>query len=392
VYFQSRNIFSSLVGAYKGEISASSPESSAAILRSTPWVKRSFNLFAPDGAQDSFEEDTSAVRSLASPTCELVFPSENEVPFNSYTLAPLSPGLVQASCSAPHDLLAFTNSKLGEPFYLPAVRQNVSFYQFQPDQYFSGTMVGFGRYALFQLIGPTPGERMVIELTDTLAHDGRNLLPPAAVVGSSRLSLPLEGRGSARVFSPPLEPQMIDGTPYVLVDMGVNGRLPVTRRTGLEDIYGRSVPTDSRFLTSYVRDMSMVSAAQYASLTPPLSISHFPADLENHNLEYSGLYEDGWIAGEGYVRLAGGPAAELVLQGEVPAGAGKHLEILVNGRRLLSVAVAPGALDVRAPVAASAVSRRVELRFAATIKLEAPDERPAAAHLSLLGLVAPAHG
>jgi hypothetical protein len=292
-------------------------------------------------------------------------------------------------CDAPQHLLAFTSSNLGQSFYLPkGSRRNISFSQLQQDPFFPGqTMVGFGRYALFQVLGPSSGERLVIDLTETLTHNGVNRLPPAAVVGSSRLPLPLEGRGSARVFSPPLTPQVIGGTPYLLLDMGVNGRLPTVERPGLQDLYGRSVPTDPRYLTAYVRDISLVSTVQYKNLRPPTAVSSFPAGLANPDLEYSGLYEDGWIGADGYVRLAGGAAADIVVQGQVPAGAGKHLELLVNGRRVASVAVDPGQLDVRAAVPASKVSRRVELRFARTIKLKAPDLRPAAAHLTFLGLV-----
>jgi hypothetical protein len=75
------------------------------------------------------------------------------------------------------------------------------------------------------------------------------------------------------------------------------------------------------------------------------------------------------------------------LQGEIPAGAGKHLEVRIDGRLMASLPVSPGPLDVRVPVPASKADRRVELRFAATIRLAPPDLRPAAIHLSFLGFV-----
>jgi hypothetical protein len=388
VYFQSRNAFLQLLEGYPREVSGVRRAEAEHALRSGPWVSRSFRLLTVDGGQDSFEEDTSAEQGLASGRCELVMPSDRELPFNGHSLPAHSPDLVVMPCDAPHDLLAFTSSDLGQSFYLPQARRDISFFQAQPDPFFSsGTMVGFGRYALFRVLGPSTGERLVIEMTDTLNHDGVNLLPPAAVVGSNRLALPLEGRGSARVFSPPLKPQMIAGTPYVLLDMGVNGRLPAVSRPGLQGLYGRSVPTDPRYLTAYVRDISLVSSAQYAILHPPSALRSFPADLRNPDLEYSGLYEDGWMGANGYVRLAGGPAADLVVQGQVPAGAGKQLQVFVNGHEVDAVAIVPGPLDVRAPVPASGANRRVELRFAQTIRLTPPDLRPAAVHLSFLGFV-----
>jgi hypothetical protein len=179
---------------------------------------------------------------------------------------------------------------------------------------------------------------------------------------------------------------MIAGKPYVLVDMGVEGRLPATSRHGVQGLYGRSVATDPRLLTSYVRDISLVGAAQYASLHPPLALRTFPADLENPGLEYAGMYEDGWIAEDSWVRLAGGPPTELVVNGEIPAGAGRRIRVTVNGRQLTVGAAAPGRLALRVSVPASRTSRRIELQFAATIKLHAPDLRPAAAHLTFLGL------
>jgi len=389
VFFQSRNIFLHLLEEYADEIGGSRHVTAVRGMRSQPWVSRSFDLRTGDGAQNSFEEDTNAERSLRSGRCQLVLPSDSVLPFNRYSLPPSSPDLVSMPCDAAHNLLAFTSSTLGQGFYLPQSRRNVSFFQLQDDPFFAGrTMVGFGRYALFRVLGPSSGERLVVEMTDTLNHDGANVLPPADAVGSARLALPLEGRGSARVFSAPLKPQIIAGSPYVMVDMGVNGKLPITGRSGLQNIYGASVPTDPRYLTSYVRDISLVSAAQYASLRPPAALRRFPGDLEDPGLEYSGLYEDGWMGANGYVRLAGGSATELLVEGEVPAGAGKHLELLENGRRVWSSEILAGPLKVRTPVPASRGSRRIELRFASTIKLTPPDERPAAAHLTFLGFVA----
>jgi hypothetical protein len=387
VYFQSRNVFAPFLAEYE-KISRSARTQVDRVLRSGPWASRSFHFLDKTGSQDFFEENVSASRALASGRCNLTLPGSNEVPFNRYSLATSSPYLVEMPCTAPHNLLAFTSSNLGESFYLPNSRKSVSFYQLQPDPLFTGqTMASFGRYALFAVLGSTPGARLAIEMTDTLNHDGVNRLPPAAVVGSTRIHLPLQGRGSARVFSRPLKPQIIAGTPYVLLDMGVDGRLPTIGRPGLQDIYGRSVPTDPRFITAYVRDISLLSSTTYRRLHPPMALRSFPAGLQNPNLEYSGLYEDGWMGADGYVRLAGGRAADLVVQGQVPAGAGQILELLVNARRVAVVPAVPGVLNVRVPVPASRSSRRVDLRFARTIRLNAPDLRPAAVHLRFLGLV-----
>lgn len=388
VYFQSRNVFTGYIKEYAEQVNGARHAQAESALRSGPWVSRSFDLFTNTGAMDPFEEDVDATASIASGHCKLALASASEVPFNRYTLPIDSPNLVMMPCDAPHDLLAFTSSAFGESFYLPKERYNVSFDQFQGDPFApERTMAGFGRYTLFQVLGPTQGARMVVELTNTVDHDGVDHLPPAAVVGASRSRLPLVGRGSARVFSPPLTPQTIAGTPYFLLDMGVNAKLPVITRSGLQGIYGKSVPIDPNYFTTYVKDVSLVSGGQYAKLRPPASVSSFPGGLENPALEYSGIYEDGWMGERGYFTLAGGPAADLLIEGEVPAGAEGPLRLLINGRQIYAATPTPGDLHVQIAVPPSAGPRRLELRFTKTIKLQAPDLRPAAARLTFVGFV-----
>jgi hypothetical protein len=387
LYFIGRDLFGGLFPAYALHTSGYRRQQIELETRLYPWRTRSFDLHTGD-ASDEFEEDTLASSTLASGRCRLVIPSGQTLTLNRLALPASMPALIDMPCSAAHDLLAFTQSDLGESFYLPVHRQAVSFSQLQADPYVPGqTMAGFGRYALFQVLGPSAGMRLELDLTTTLNHDGANQLSPAAVVGASRTPLPLEGHGSARVFSAPLTPQTIAGGSYVLLDMGAAPREPSVPRSGLQALYGRSIPLDIRFLTSYVRDVSLVSAQQYAQLRPPAALQRFPSDLTNPNLQYSGLYEDGWMGANAYVVLAGGSASDLVIRGEVPAGAGKHLEVLVNGRTVFSKPIAAGALNMRISVQASSVSRRVELRFGATVHLAAPDLRPAAAHLDFLGFV-----
>ncbi len=393
LYFQSRNEFLNLLERYTEAEHHASDAAAEHALKSEAWTARSFNLLTSAGSADDFEEATKASAALASGRCTVVVPGSGEEPLNRYSLPASTPDLVTMPCDAPHDVLAFTSSKLGESFYLPYKRQNVSYNQPQPDPFdTSQAIAGFGRYALFRVLGWTPGSRIALSLTESLIHNGSNQLPPADVVGAIRVPLPLVGRGSARVFSQPLTPQFINGVPYLLLDMGVNPHLPSISHSGLQGLYGRSVPTDPNYFAGYVRDVSLVSAQQYAQLQPPLALKSFPDDLNDDELEYSGLYEDGWASGDSFVRLAGGPTADLVVRGEVPAGAGKHLLALVNGRVLASRPVATGPFELRVPVPASSSTRRLELRFAATIQLKAPDLRPAAILLSFLGFAPPASG
>ena len=144
---------------------------------------------------------------------------------------------------------------------------------------------------------------------------------------------------------------------------------------------------DPRALTSYVRDVSIVSNAQYESLKAPSVLDHFPAALADPDLEYSGMYEDGWVAEDSYAMLAGGGAADLALRATVLPAASKHLEILVDGRVVFSKRVAPGRINIRIPVPASSSRRRLELLWAAATPLGPVDRRPASALLTLVGFV-----
>jgi hypothetical protein len=146
------------------------------------------------------------------------------------------------------------------------------------------------------------------------------------------------------------------------------------------------VPLDPRALTSYVRDVSLVSTAEYDALDAPRAIERFPEDLSDLGLEYSGLYEDGWVGRESYVHLAGGPAADLVLRADVLAGGGsQRLRVFVNGSRTDARKVAPGSLELRLRLPASEGRRKIELRWDVETPLAPPDRRSAAAHLRFLG-------
>ncbi|MGD0455440.1 MAG: hypothetical protein ABSB69_17785 [Solirubrobacteraceae bacterium] len=387
IFFPSRVLFRRLLTPALAGAAVHRRESAArATIADT---SHAFDLHAAGAVKvDTFEEDPRVSESLASPSCQLALPSGTEIPLNRRTLPEGSPSLYWAPCSAAHNLLTFTNSKLGEPYYLSENRRTVGYYQLEADPYYPGrTFAGFGRYVLMRVYGPEHGARLELDFTTTLRQNGSNRLPSVAVVGSSRMPLPLVGRGSARVFSGPLQFQVIDGAPYVLLDAGEEGVRFHSKRTGLDGLYGSSIPLDPRLLTSYVRNISLISEAEYSLLSPPSALSIFPTDLANEDLEYSGIYEDGWVAEDSYAVLAGGPAANLELRAGVPPGAGKHLTALVDGRVVASVAAPPGLLNVSVHVPASSTSRRVELRFAKSIKLHAPDLRPASAHLIFLGFV-----
>ena len=80
-------------------------------------------------------------------------------------------------------------------------RKDVSFYQLEPDFFFKEhTLAGFGRYALFRVAGHRLRSARA-EPDDHPASRWVQRAPPRGCRRRSRVSLPLIGRGSARVYS-----------------------------------------------------------------------------------------------------------------------------------------------------------------------------------------------
>jgi hypothetical protein len=253
-------------------------------------------------------------------------------------------------------------------------------------------MAGLGRSLVFEIINPSASVRLLLDLTATLKADGQNVLPPAAAIGKTRVPFQFVGRGSGRVFSPPFEPRMIDGHAFVALDLGVDGTLyPARPRSALMALFGKDVGQDPRRIVALGRDVSVVSEAEYRATTPPVRLAHLPADLADPSLEYSGLYEDGWMAETVYARLTRPPGdAVLVVKGEMLAGPqsdrSRTLDISVDGRPVAHVSQAPGPFVVRASLGAvgSRVAK-VSVRSSGVRALSSADARPASAHLETIG-------
>lgn len=288
--------------------------------------------------------------------------------------------------------LIFISSEFGRPFYAPNTPY-FSLFQLENEPRFfpGGTMSGVGRHLLFEVVNPTETVRLAINLTSSYRQDGQSKLPPAAAIGATREPFPLTGRGSAKVFSPPLKPQTIGGRHYVALDLGEEGRRFAYPRRGLMTAYGRDVAIDRRVLVAFARDVSVVSEDEYRKLSPPSALYRFPADLTHPDLEYAGLYEDGWTSEAVSFNLSQKPGqGTLVVKGEVPgttnAAFQTEMTVLLDGQEVAKRVLPLGqfAVQVPAPPSNDAGSRRVELRFSALQPLPL-DGRPIAARLTTVG-------
>lgn len=250
-------------------------------------------------------------------------------------------------------------------------RQHEDLLVLEPDPMFPGqTFAGVWRYVLCEVLQATPRARVVMHITATPISGRNSALPPAAVVGRQRVAFPLVGAGSARVVSPPLSPQEVAGLPFYALDMGADGRRFADPKLGLMKLYGKDVPTDSRRLTGFLRDLSLITEEEYAEFRPPTALQRFPADLQTPDLEYSGMAENGSLSLAGFVRLTQPAGARrLVLRGKVAAA--QTIRLLLDERQIHEQTLSAGEFVLDVPVKTAAGLHRIAWRFAAT------DDQPA---------------
>jgi len=291
------------------------------------------------------------------------------------------------------DHLLFVSSTYGISYYIGAASRStgrVSMFQPEADYFYPReTMVSIGRELLFRTLNPTPRFRLVVEYSASLNADHENRIPPVSVVGKERQFLAVDGRGSARLFSHAIDPQEIQGGSYFLLDMGTWGFRFPDHRSGLMNLYGRKIEVDARRITGFARDLSAVSEQEYEDLAAPQRIQSFPHDLANKNLEYSGIYEDGWVAESSYLvlgqRKGGLPlVVRVVNPGINGAISSSRLTLWIDGAQVRQTTLGVGSSELR--VSGVKVGKhRIKLVFDKASSLPAPDGRPVSARLQMVG-------
>lgn len=218
--------------------------------------------------------------------------------------------------------LVFIHSELG-PHYYSSARFKAAFFQREPEPITGGKVYfhGTGRYNLFRVINPTENFRLMVDFTRTPLGGDRYPLPTQAkVIGEEDYSLGFVGSGSARVVSPPIKPESFEQQAYLTVDFADEIRPIGKKKTGLMTLWGEKFNLDDRRLVGFTRDISIITEEQYRNLERPTKISKFPEDLSNNpGLEYSGMFEDGWVGRESFFNLAGShPGQVLTFRGYIP--------------------------------------------------------------------------
>jgi hypothetical protein len=307
--------------------------------------------------------------------------------------------------------LMFVETFFSKPYYTAGDTTYFSVYQLERDPLFytTTTMAGIGRYFVFEVLNPDEEVRFCLDFTMTFKSDGQNKLPQAVAVGTERKPFPIKGRGACRVFSPPIKPQKHRGRYYVGIDLGEFGTQFNIGRKGANRLFGGDVWLDRRLLVGFGRDISLVSESQYEALKPPTGIQVWTSpesELRHPDLEYSGFYEDGWIAESGYLTLSQKPEqTKLVLRGFVPdlgnPSFSTRLNVKVDGQPVTftgKTAAYPviggkfvvGRYEVSADVPYSTSARRkVELDWSDIQQFQDQDTRRAAARIESILFEAP---
>lgn len=268
--------------------------------------------------------------------------------------------------------LIFTHSEKG-PHYYSSARFRASFFQREPEpisrnkRYFHGT----GRYSMFQVFNPVGDYRLVIDFSRTSLGGSRSNLPKdGKIIGEDDYPLNFAGAGSARIFSQPIKPQVFEGLSYLTVDFGEEGQMIFKEKGGLMGLYGLKYNLDDRRLIGFTRDISLVSEEQYRKLKRPSRVSRLPDDLyENPGLEYSGIFEDGWLSEQSYLTLGPGKKGDLLtFKGILPElpefqNGGAALTMKINGRETEPILLHPGKFTVNRFIEEDSDVTRVELQF-----------------------------
>lgn len=337
----------------------------------------------------SLQNNFKSLKSVANDTIAIIATPNRSILNHREFREPLIRNFVALPQSKLSNHLVFIKSKLGQDYY-HGESNYISIRNFENDYFYkSKGVVGLGQYLLFQIINPSQNIRAELNITKTNSQDRNSLLPSAMIIGENAKAFPIVGRGSARVFSPPINPQIIAGSPYIMLDMGEKGKSFKGERSGLMKLYGTQINLDIRLITAYARDISLISENDYENLLPPSYLSNFPADLANPDLEYSGIYEDGWLSEAAFFNLLQpNKKSHLVIKGLLPKidkPITIDLTIYLDGKKIALQQISEGYFDIQIPVSQNSGRRKIELRFGKTQVLPHGDNRSVAGKIDFIG-------
>jgi hypothetical protein len=293
------------------------------------------------------------------------------------------------------DHLVFIHSELS-PHYYSSARFKAAFFQREPEPITHGEVYfhGSGRYNLFNIIHPSPNLRLIVDFSRTSLGKGRSKLPSKAIViGEQDYPLPFVGHGSARVVSPPIKPEYFEQNAYITLDFGEVPRPIEKEKTGLMRLWGVKFNLDDRRLVGFMRDASVITEEQYLALPRPTKIGDFPSDLSRYpGLEYSGLFEDGWVAEDAFFKLGPSHAGQiLTFKGFIPDTAkfrtqGIDVTVALNGKPTEIVNLKTGEFTLTRLIKEATQITSISLHFSDAQIYGFDDPRPVSAFVKEISI------
>jgi hypothetical protein len=289
--------------------------------------------------------------------------------------------------------LLFIHSSRGNQYYL-GDRHKISYFQQELDYYGDHTgFNGIGQFMLLRIEKPSPRVYLRVSATKTLMDYGnKTWSKEAKIMGTNTVSLGALGSGALNLIAGPITPFILDGASYIALDFNQSPAAMPNRRNGIKALYNASINLDYRRLVAYGRDISALSEDEVRTMERARGLSSFPSDIVMaKGLEYSGIYEDGWLSPDSHYVLAGAESNDqLRIKGFIPSITGitqnNVLTIRVNQNNEYQVHCGPGAFDWAIPFDYKASVTTLEIHSSEHAQLAYPDQRPVCAHLTYLGL------
>jgi hypothetical protein len=317
-----------------------------------------------------------------------------ETPANSDEPAPLPPATqffkaVPASGLRNH--LVFMHSGAGNHYYL-GDRNRIAIFQQEADPLTKKQdFIGLGRFVLLRV--EQPDTEFYLRISASKSYMGRGhtaWAKGAQIRGATDVPLAFPGNGAVNRIVGPIKPVIRDGAAYIAIDFYEQALQFPNERSGLQALYNTQVPLDSRKLVAYGRDISALSAAEFAALPRPSKIARFPDDLIfARGLEFAGIFEEGWLSPESEFVLHGNTTKGCVqVRGFIPdlpgTAVGTGILKAKLGDHEFKLPAAVGTFDWLLPVPSDMDATRLSLQFTVTAPLPNGDDRPVGGKLELI--------
>lgn len=285
----------------------------------------------------------------------------------------------------------FVHSNKGAHYY-SGNRKNAAFFQNETDIFPPGMFASMGRYLLLQTPSQNKSSKFLIDITATLQKKRGSTLPTVLLNGDQdhKIQADFVGRGSGRLYVDKLPTTQIMGNQYTLIDFNVPVESFPNKWTLPSFLYGNDILVDMRKIAVFGRALRSVSIDDYNKLIPPAKVSSFPADLKNVALEYSGIYEDGWMSEQLFFKLKRDEKdAYLEVAGSTPYVDDKTFQttitVKLNGQEVASKKLGLGDFQIDVPVHSRNEISKVEVSFDSTQILPGADGRITAGFLKFVG-------